>query len=325
MSDQQPPVHYEVGDVVNGHRWSGTAWEPVEMSSTPLPPPSGPAAGLPAPAAPVDPSAAASKPLWKKWWVWVAGVVVLLVVIGAVGSSGNKGASGSGSSTSPSPTASTPAASESASQTPSDTVSPTTEAPSPSTPTDPVAAARAQFAQTFPVFGPIKASGSSDKIIKLPPNVTAALVTMTYKGSSNFIVEPLDASNQPTGDTLANEIGVWRGAAPFGLHSFGGSAAKIQVQAQGAWTLTIAPVSTAPAISFPAAGKGTGVYLYAGDVGDWTLTHTGSANFIVDEIGTDGSNNNLVNEIGRYSGQVPAAPGPALISINADGTWTIKG
>ena len=53
MSDQHP--QYQVGDVVNGHRWTGAAWEPVaDVRSTPQPqpqpqPPSAPSASPPPP------------------------------------------------------------------------------------------------------------------------------------------------------------------------------------------------------------------------------------------------------------------------------------
>lgn len=297
---EQPPT-YEVGQVVNGHRWTGSAWEPVTSAPTP------------------------KKPLLKRWWVWALGVLGLLVVVGVA-----QGAGGGSSSTGSGTPSSSPTTSTVATQSPSPTSAPPSSsaaapakssAPAP----NPVDDARSQFAQTFPTFTPIKRTGTSDAVIKLPSGVTAGLVYMSYRGSSNFIVDVLDSSNQSTGDGLANEIGTWKGSAPFGISTLGGSAAKIEVQAQGAWALTVVPLSTAPVVKFPAAGKGTGVYLYVGDASDWTLTHNGQANFIVDEVATDGSDNNLVNEIGKYSGQVPAAGGPALIVIQADGAWTING
>ena len=190
---------------------------------------------------------------------------------------------------------------------------------------NPVTDARAAFDSTFGTFAPISKAGSGSTVIKLPAGVKTGLVTMTYKGSSNFIVGVLDSTNQSTGDSLANEIGSWRGSAVFGLQSFGSDPAKIQIETSGSWTIKIAPISTAPEIKFPAAAKGTGVYLFVGEASDWTLTHSGSSNFIVYEVGTDGTANNLVNEIGKYKGTVAAQPGPALITVQADGAWTIRG
>jgi hypothetical protein len=51
--------HYKVGDIANGHRWTGTTWEPVGPAGQPsMTPPDGwtPAAMT------------AKKPWFKKWW-----------------------------------------------------------------------------------------------------------------------------------------------------------------------------------------------------------------------------------------------------------------
>jgi hypothetical protein len=170
----------------------------------------------------------------------------------------------------------------------------------------------------------VSKTGHSDAVIRLPSGAKAGIATMTFKGSGNFAVTVLDATNQSTGDLLANEIGSFSGTAAFGLQPLGAEPAKIKVEGQGAWSIHISPVSTAPEITFPAAKKGPGVHLYVGDASDWALTHKGSSNFAVQTTTTDGSNDLLVNEIGNYSGTVAASPGPVLISVTADGSWSIK-
>lgn len=316
---EQPPTTYEIGQVVNGHRWTGTVWEPVQATVEPPAPPTPP---TPAPMMETPPPG--KKPIWKRWWVWVLGVIVLLGIAAVAGGGGNNTAT-PGTSSTP-----TPAASSSSSSTPSDTPaqSPSSAAPTQSSapPADnPVTQARQAYIDAYGTFTPVVKAGKGDAVIKLPAGATSALVTMTYKGSSNFIVETLDSSNQSTGFALANEIGSWRGAALYGIGDFG-EASKLKVQAQGSWTIKIAPVATAPEIKFPATEKGTGVYLYVGDASDWTLTHKGTSNFIVYAYPPDENAFNvaLVNEIGKYAGTVPAQAGPVLISVQADGTWTIK-
>jgi hypothetical protein len=305
---EQPPT-YQVGQVLNGHRWTGTVWEPVEAAAT-------------APAAAAHTAQSPKKPLWKRWWVWVLVALVLLFIIAGV--SGGSGSSPSSTTPTTSPSTQAPSAS------PSDAASSEPTQPTESTPVetpppaDPVAEARAAFDETFGTFTPIKKSGKGDSIITLPDGATSGVVTMKYTGSSNFAVAVLDSSNQSTGDLLANEIGSWAGSAAFGLRSFGGDPAKLEVTGQGSWTITVAPVSTAKQIKIPSTGKGTGVYLYVGDVADWALTHKGSSNFAVTTMTPDGSGDLLVNEIGNYSGAVPATAGPVLIEFQADGAWTIK-
>lgn len=71
MSEQPP--QYQVGDVVNGHRWTGSNWEPVGTAS-----PESPGQPMQTMTAP----APDKKPWYKKWWG--IGIIVLgiLIVIG---------------------------------------------------------------------------------------------------------------------------------------------------------------------------------------------------------------------------------------------------
>lgn len=62
---------------------------------------------------------------------------------------------------------------------------------------------------------------------------------------------------------------------------------------------------------------------YQGEPGVAKLTHKGESNFIVDFYNADGGEN-LVNEIGTYSGESVIGAGPGLVKITADGRWTIK-
>lgn len=172
----------------------------------------------------------------------------------------------------------------------------------------------------YGTFETITQSGTGDAVIPLPAEVTAGVVTSTHTGSANFIVGGLDSSNQPTTDSIVNAIGNYSGTAPLGLFDLGNPSTSLQVQADGAWTVTISPIATAPAL--PASGTGDGVFLYDGEAGTWAITHAGSSNFIVSQVAGlfPGS---LVNEIGDYSGTVPVVAGPSVITIMADGTWTI--
>ena len=72
---ETPP--YNVGDVVNGHRWTGTEWEPVGT-------PPGTPPGTATPAAPPK------KPWFKKWWgVGLIAFAVLVVLGVAFGGGGD--------------------------------------------------------------------------------------------------------------------------------------------------------------------------------------------------------------------------------------------
>lgn len=164
-------------------------------------------------------------------------------------------------------------------------------------------------------------TGTGDDLITLPAGVTAGIVTATHDGASNFSLSVLDASNQPTGDLLVNTIGSYTGTTVYGFTSFG-EGTTVQVSADGNWSVTLAPVSSAPAVA--ASGAGDAVFLYDGAAGKLTATHDGSRNFVVSEQTDDAFHFGLlVNEIGAYSGTVPLAAGPSVISVKADGGWTL--
>ncbi|EPR75868.1 hypothetical protein ADILRU_1828 [Leifsonia rubra CMS 76R] len=174
---------------------------------------------------------------------------------------------------------------------------------------------------TYGTFDTTTQSGAGDNLITLPEGASAGIVTATHDGTSNFVINGLDASNTATGDLLVNTIGTYNGISVYGFNSFT-EATTLEINADGNWTITIAPISTAPALA--TSGTGDGVYLFDGPAGKLTATHNGSSNFVVlEETGETFSLGLLVNEIGTYSGTVPLSAGPSVISVQADGNWTL--
>lgn len=188
---------------------------------------------------------------------------------------------------------------------------------------EPVAvnAAAAWADKTFGTFEPIVESGTGDNIVSLPAGATAAIVTSSHDGERNFAIVVLDAANTSTGDLLVNTIGAYSGTSAYGFNSFS-EGTSLKITADGNWTVTISPVSTAPELA--ASGAGDAVYLYNGSASKLTATHTGERNFIVMEETSEAfSFGLLVNDIGPYSGTVPLSAGPSVISVGADGAWTL--
>ena len=164
-------------------------------------------------------------------------------------------------------------------------------------------------------------SGKGDDVVNLPQGAINGLVAASYKGSSNFVIEVLDDGNQ-TADLLVNTIGSYSGTTSYGLNSLGGDATKLKITASGSWTVHVAPFNEAP--SLPTSGKGDGVFKYEDSASPtWQITHSGQSNFSVSEESDASIMGLLVNEIGNYKGTVPASAGPSIISITADGKWTI--
>jgi len=196
----------------------------------------------------------------------------------------------------------------------------TAEAPA-ETPVEEASSAQSWTDESFGTFDTITQSGAGDNLITLPVGVTAAMVTATHDGSMNFVVNALNADNETTGDLLVNTIGAYSGTTVYGFNAFS-DATSLQITADGNWTITIAPLSTAPALA--ASGTGDAVFLFDGSAGKLIATHDGTMNFIVQEE-TDKafSFELLINDIGAYSGTVPLSSGPSVISVRADGAWTL--
>ena len=325
--------------------------EATTMSQPPIPPHGGPAAGAPQPqnrpdfatfppagaqqygAGPTHPQApqpgypnpgmpyAVQQPPTKRPWfkkkrfIIPGALVALMVVAGALSGGGDTGA-GQAPATAPASTRAT----ETAAPAPATTAATTETAQA--TKTEAPAPAVNPFDERYGAFESVTTSGKGDSVIEVPAGVQAGLVTATHKGSANFAIWTLDENNEPT-DLLVNTIGSYSGTTDFGLTGLGDAPAFIQITADGSWTVTLSPISSASSLGNAAEGEGDSVFTYDGPAGAAAITHTGSANFVVYQI-DGGFPGLLVNEIGAYDGKVPFKKGPAVIVIRADGKWTVS-
>ncbi|MGG7507771.1 NINE protein [Plantibacter sp. YIM 135249] len=240
-------------------------------------------------------------------WIVTAVVIVISSVISAVNAANGAATSVSG------------AVSEAGQAAVEDAADPA--APAAEEPAVPASGAPAWADKKFGAFEPIVQSGAGDNLITLPVGVKAGLVTASHDGTSNFSISVLNASNESTGDLLVNTIGAYSGTTVYGFSSFS-EGTTLQVTADGNWSITISPVSAAPALA--ASGAGDAVFLYDGPAGKLGATHDGSSNFqIVEETDKAFSMGLLVNEIGAYSGTVPLSKGPSVVSVRSDGNWTL--
>ncbi|WP_347350305.1 cell wall-binding repeat-containing protein [Intrasporangium sp.] len=171
--------------------------------------------------------------------------------------------------------------------------------------------------------GTMRYSGTGDDVITIskPGGATnPAIATLTHDGSEYFSVWGLDSKMEDT-DLLVSTVGPYRGTVLFDDYS---ESKSLQIQADGAWTVAIRATSAAPKISGKSAsGHGDTVLNWSGSASTARLTHDGSSNFIVEAYGRSGDWDLLVNEIGSYQGTVRWPAGPRVISIEADGNWSI--
>ena len=166
-------------------------------------------------------------------------------------------------------------------------------------------------------------SGSGDDVIKIAKpsgkQTQQAVASFTHSGESNFIVWALNKKLKQT-DLLVNTIGAYAGTVPLDL-AHGSATYRLEIKADGDWTVTIKPLSSVRRFTGKVAGSGDDVLSYRGGARVATITHDGESNFVVWAYYAK-STALLVNEIGPYRGK-SALSGNAILEIGADGAWSV--
>jgi hypothetical protein len=165
-----------------------------------------------------------------------------------------------------------------------------------------------------------KGNGSKVLKIKKPGQVTGpVLLAATYRGDGDFRVVGRDSSLHRS-DIVVDVIGNYKGTNL--LDSQGTQTRTLKIQAHGPWTVKLTLVATARRVGTHAKGRGDDVLLYTGSNGVATFDYRGKLGFVVRYA--DASNGVLVDQVGRFLGQVPIKKGPVLIDVSADGAWTFN-
>lgn len=170
-------------------------------------------------------------------------------------------------------------------------------------------------------FEPITLKGRGDKVARFRiPEDAAAMASINYSGSGNFAVWTLDSSGDET-DLLVNEIGSYKGRVLF---DESGHSIAFKIEASGAWGITVNPIQKVPKWdgTEPRKGSSDDVVRLTRDTSPLAtlkLSHRGAGNFAIWAYGSSGTDL-LVNEIGRYSGEVLLGDA-FLFEIVADGDW----
>lgn len=182
---------------------------------------------------------------------------------------------------------------------------------------------------------PITLSGSSQKATQ--PFVLQqglSIFTMSYTGSSNFIVILLD-SNGNSVSYLSNAIGNYSGSQAINISTAGSY--LLNVQATGSWNIVITQprVNSAASVSnlSGTGNQATQFFNLSAGLHTFTLTNSGSGNFIVSLLDQNGNPiQYLENVIGDFNGSTAVhidTAGPYLLNIvssdaQSSGTWTVS-
>ncbi|MEU5867668.1 MULTISPECIES: hypothetical protein [unclassified Nonomuraea] len=173
-----------------------------------------------------------------------------------------------------------------------------------------------------PTMQPRTYRGVGDKVVKVEETEHVLLATLTHQGSANFIVHPLDPGGAEQ-VSIVNEIGAYQGTVIVNEDN-GKVLRGFTIKADGAWTLTLKPITMARQwTGSRISGRGDDVLLLSpasSGLSTVKADHSGSSNFIVHSY-TEEMQNGLINEIGSYRGEVLLPDGTLLVTIHADGRW----
>lgn len=157
-------------------------------------------------------------------------------------------------------------------------------------------------------------TGTGDDVKAVDLGGLPAIITFTCEACTDNTV----VKTNGTEGLLVNAIGAYTGSHL--VDTDGTATTELTVEADSAWTLTVADISTVKFASGAASGHGDQVFFLEGDTSKATVKNTGEEDFIV--IGFGGDAPELaVNEIGPYEGTVQLTAG--FIQVRSDGDWTI--
>ncbi|MBB5773732.1 hypothetical protein [Nonomuraea jabiensis] len=170
-------------------------------------------------------------------------------------------------------------------------------------------------------------TGVGDQVLRIRLTKSPGLLALTHTGESNFIVTTVNSSGKQE-QLLVNEIGPYKGTVLYNGDGTTKSIAAVQIKADGAWSAVFKPPSKARCwCTATVQGSGDQVLKLSPTRGLRTVTaaHSGESNFIVQSYTRPGSWGDLLfNDIGSYQGSAVLPAGTRLVTVKADGPWTLK-
>ncbi|MEU6408269.1 hypothetical protein [Microbispora sp. NPDC046933] len=164
-----------------------------------------------------------------------------------------------------------------------------------------------------------------DDVVRIHATKKPGLIRFTHDGESNFIVHTVDPRGR-AGEYLVNEIGPYEGTVLYNDYGTRGTSG-LEIKADGSWTATFLPLTKARCwCSATIRGAGDQVLKLSPTRGLHTVraAHNGESNFIVHAYTRIGSYGDLLlNEIGRYRGKALLPVATRLVTVHADGAWTL--
>ena len=143
------------------------------------------------------------------------------------------------------------------------------------------------------------------------------VVSLTHDGHSSFIVTAIQGAQT---ENVTSAIGQYSGQRPLVVEG----PLAFQVTADGAWSLTVRPISNGGSPPFSGSGDAVSAYFAPPGRTSWNITHSGQTGFFVYAHCLGGSivvedKTGAVND----SVDLQFPRGPCFWEVRADGAWSL--
>jgi hypothetical protein len=180
-------------------------------------------------------------------------------------------------------------------------------------------------ATSTPLPQPISLTGSGDSIVEVSKWDGAAIMHAKYASGGNFALINYGQNNNKL-DLLVNTIGAYEGTVPIDFMD-GEKTTRLEVKASGPWELLISPLASAKIYDLPTviAGIGDDVVFIRGGNADIIKADNsqGNGNFAVWAYSKSTGRDLTFNEIAPYTGTALLSPDTFLLTIKAEGNWSL--
>jgi len=190
--------------------------------------------------------------------------------------------------------------------------------------------AMADFLMSLGDFRTLELSGSGSDVIAIPRSTDVlrhpcfCLVTVTYEGTGRFVVKRVE---EPGGEgvVLIDHEGPYHGVVT-NIGDVGKTVQqdKLEVTAEGAWSIMFAPLADTPAVENGATYTGDALaFMDEDSIEQLRYRCEGDGEFSVYAAGCDGSAS-LVDETGPCDGTAAWEDPHTLFIVHADGDWSLS-
>jgi hypothetical protein len=174
------------------------------------------------------------------------------------------------------------------------------------------------------LFGPgseLTAASSISETLQLNPPVTGALLRARYTGEGAVQVMFLDGFQNVAAQGPSVQSGYDGVTLVGGIDSPPLAAVRVEQSATGSWTLSFAPVATAPVLTASVSGASDSVFRYDGPERAFTFTHGPGAS--IDQPGARQPIS--IEEIDSVTTRVTLRTGVSVVTVLAAGSpWTLE-